>query len=138
MELELKHIAPLFPHGLQMEYNGQVGTLTEVHHNECEPNPTRLAVKFDGVRGCMEPKYIWLFKPVVRPLSQLTEEITHNGKTFVPIDFLDMYPEDLRIIIKHGAIEANMNWHDAQKLFEWHFDAFGLIDSGLAIEKPNH
>jgi len=27
----------------------------------------------------------WGYRPIMRPLSQLTEEITHDGETFVPI-----------------------------------------------------
>jgi len=125
MKLELKHLAPYLPYKLQLLHAGWDLHLTMNGSGEGSEH-----LSIEDV-----DEYA---KPYLRPLSQLTEEITHNRVTFVPIDFLDMYPEDLRVIIKHGVIEANMNWHDAQKLFEWHFDVFGLIDAGLAIEKPSH
>jgi len=132
MELEPKHLTPYLCHGLQMQTSGGAIFRLIVDHADADFENASIGTTMMMVKNGTNAR------PVLRPLSQITEEITHNGKTFVPIDFLDMYPEDLRIIIKHGAIEANMNWHDAQKLFEWHFDAFGLIDSGLAIEKPKH
>jgi len=126
MELEIKHLAPYLEYGLVLSRAEWLPPLTLV-------GLTTLDVFHNS--GSSPIRYM---TPHLRPLSQLTEDITHNGAKFVPIDFLDMYPEDLRIIINHGVIEANMNWHDAQKLFEWHFDVFDLLESGLAIEKPNH
>ena len=88
-------------------------------------------------------------KPILRPLSDLTKEIEHNGERFVPIDELwgqtlgeidsNTYDDyffnpDLKTtwICKENVLQ--LEWVVVEKLFEWHFDVFGLIDAGLAID----
>lgn len=91
-------------------------------------------------------------KLLLRTLSSLTKPITHNGETFVPMDKLreisgafekDEYfkSEPFRIQIEEGrvigfsAICLHVNqWELFQKLLSWHFDIFGLLESGHAIE----
>lgn len=84
--------------------------------------------------------------PLLRPLSDLTKEITHNGKKFVPAERLfdedEWYKEFGLPNSRERAIEFAerkdrldlcfpYNWW--QLLFEWHFDVFGLIGRGLAL-----
>lgn len=82
---------------------------------------------------------------ILRPLSDLTKEIEHNGERFVPervlgetttIEYTD---ED---ILLEAGFDGRMHELDkitylsycqVQKLFEWHFDVFGLIEQGKAI-----
>ena len=74
-----------------------------------------------------------LFKPLLRPLSDLRKEIKVNGERFVPIEKLPIIGMDVLEIesdIKHCSIEQK----NYNKLLEWHFDVFGLIDRGLAID----
>ncbi|WP_392471420.1 hypothetical protein ACF3OC_08515 [Sphingobacterium cellulitidis] len=78
-------------------------------------------------------------KPLLRPLSQLTEEIEHNGERFVPYDVLrDMELKDMRLhsdgclTVNHRNIQNCEYWR-MEKLFEWHFDVFRLIDKCLAL-----
>ncbi len=74
-------------------------------------------------------------KLILRPLSDLTKEIEVGGERFVPAGKM----------ITHGF--HNPFWYelekfdyrhlyamDLEKLFEWHFDVFGLIEAGLAID----
>ena len=72
-------------------------------------------------------------KPVLRPLSDLKKEIEVNGEKFVPIEklpIIGMEVLELESDIKSGFImQKNYN-----TLLEWHFDVFGLIDRGLAID----
>ena len=126
MELELKHLAPYLGFDLVLSRAEWLTPMIMVGLNT------------DDVIHNHGASPIRYMTPHLRPLSQLTEEITHNGDTFVPIEYLDMYAEDLRVMIKHDVMQANMRWHDAQKLVEWHFDVFNLIEHNLAIEKPNH
>lgn len=113
---------------------------------------------------------------VLRPLSDITKEIEHNGEKFVPIiEIAKLYASTDNIEAIKGAVtnfhyfkcyygksdyqilivndnlrgwfsyyfnddEPNCGinivneWEVRDKLFEWHFDVFGLIKVGLAID----
>src|SRR5690606_24396766 len=84
--------------------------------------------------------------PELRPMSDLIKEIEHNGERFVPIEEISKFTTTE--INHHGEIESyefngnkyvtrmpdDMDWYRLQKLFEWHFDVFGLIKEGLAVD----
>lgn len=77
-------------------------------------------------------------KLILHPLSRLTEPIL-DGNT--PIDWLqDEYftltlHEQCKRILEDERWINHCDWLLIQHLFEWHFDVFGLIEKGLAIEK---
>jgi hypothetical protein len=84
------------------------------------------------------------YRMCLRPLSDLTREITHNGETFEPMQRL---VDEMECDAEWSFIKAiEDDWASAQgkmrfapmsiasKLLSWHFDTFGLIDSGLAID----
>lgn len=98
-------------------------------------------------------------KPILRPLSELTKPITHNNETFVPIERLEQgengstyreyssTPNELTLSITYKLmgetftdIVINRNSVDStkyeyvQKLLEWHFDIFSLLENNLAID----
>jgi hypothetical protein len=173
MELQLKQLAPYLPYCLSL----MVGSLRDYRQYGSEEmvslgGITELSTDID----CRDFKDV---KPILRPLTDLTSEITHNGKTFVPLReliddadhlcFVDWYDgfdkyttqidDDWNHVISFDSsdgelqfgFDANSNsFHltiDRQnelilgqldlfnKLFEWHFDIFGLIEAGLAINK---
>ncbi len=84
---------------------------------------------------------------LLRPLSDLTKEMEQNGKKFVPamelwsvetreekeFEVYGTIPEYWKVAIKQ--IPNGMDYWIMQRLFEWHFDVFGLIEKGLAIDK---
>lgn len=75
------------------------------------------------------------FKLILRPLSDLTKEITHNGETFVPIERLQIINPDgaehfMEEVMCGFAMEILV-----RQLRSWHFDVFGLINAGLAIDR---
>lgn len=82
-------------------------------------------------------------KPILRPLSDLTEEIEVNGEKFVPIYWLEDKYYTMPILQDinrfNRLLEEDENWIYQisfiliTHLFEWHFDVFGLIEKGLAI-----
>ena len=89
--------------------------------------------------------YLDEVKPILRPLSDLTKEIEVNGERFVPIEWLNKNKSVklIKVINTQGDIEVfngkTSNWRFfeycvIEKLFEWHFDVFGLIEAGLAID----
>ena len=104
------------------------------------------------------------FMPILRPLSDLTNEIEHNGEKFIPIYRLaelflynDIHNHSLRkfevrdnyILVTFGSQDGvnstitsvqiktalfRMEYWQLEKLFEWNFDVFGLIPENLAID----
>lgn len=79
---------------------------------------------------------------ILRPLSQLTEEIEHNGEKFIPEQELrrKAYTEFscftmdyfITAIFNKKGYDIIPHWM-FQDLIKWHFDVFGLLDEGLAI-----
>jgi len=136
-ELAIKEIAPYIPYKLKvlrpdgrtiLEVFGTQGSLlTHVENME---------LTYSGLAGC---------KPLLRPLSDLTKEITVNGETFVPLEkfyeVLDCRTPinrndtkyEVELLIREG-VSLDTYWIYIQKLFEWHFDVFSLIPRGLAID----
>lgn len=135
MELELKHLAPYLPYGLKVNRNG---TDWSYELESCNK---------DGVITDTSFQHYWeyeVIKPILRPLSSLYTEITHNGKTFIPWKKLDWgsWNDEIGYIVsaEYGenprvAINVLDFIDDYYKLLEWHFDVFGLIDKGLALDK---
>lgn len=78
-------------------------------------------------------------KLILKPLSDLTKEITHDGKTFVPIERIKTLTDENhfeyieRFIYDTETIEIIPYWV-IELLFEWHLDVFGLIEQGLAVD----
>lgn len=146
MKLELKHIAPYLSYGLMIQYL-ENETFELVGFNRNTIYHTRgFFVELPGN-----------LKPILRPLSDLTKEIEHNGEKFVPIDVIRSisetpYSSSFRFengnfIFTEEKLENNYglsswveydfyagNQYDLfQKLIEWHFDVFGLREKDLCI-----
>lgn len=134
MKLELKHLAGYLPYELKYK---------------------DIPEGFDGVRILCIKTFGWCLrhgKPILRPLSDLTKEIEVNGEKFVPIKVLDnsfrplsqdlniyrFLTADLEIDIEtedySQVISLMDGFNIVQKLLEWHFDIYGLIENGLAID----
>ena len=128
MKLTIEHLAPYLPYNLNAEikkkkypYTKDRAILTG-HH--------------------IDIIYLYDIKPILRPLSDLTKEIEHNGERFVPMHIF--FQENGGGYEKYEYFETHelftytqlksLYFTDAQKLFEWHFDVFGLIDEGLATD----
>ena len=138
MKLELKHLAPYLPYNLKC-IDFYKGYKKNIHF---ELTPIELyQLDYDTV------------KPILRPLSDLTKEIEHNGEKFVPLDKLT---NNHRLIIEHKdiisdylmsreqtisftkRIEKYICFNDiinlTNDLYSIHFDVFGLIKAGLALD----
>lgn len=74
-------------------------------------------------------------KLILRPLSCLTKEITHNVEKFIPIDYFVGDDSDLvyNACLIHNDF-SYLPYNLVQLLLEWRFDVFGLIDKNLAID----
>lgn len=87
------------------------------------------------------------FKPILRPLSDLTKEIEVNGEKFVPLEKLfgtsvimagflpciNTFNDNFELSVSKGTKTLYATLPQYEKLFEWHFDNYGLIEKGLAI-----
>ena len=77
-KLELKHLAPYLPYGLKMilEKSGDIRELNGLFIDLGE-----LRFHFNVInRG----QRLWNYKPILRPLSDLTKEIEVDGEKFMP------------------------------------------------------
>ena len=151
MKLELKHLAPYLPYELKIQINS---------HDDGGNLPWQFIGILTGYQKRNEmytiiddSKEEWNFhdihfndksiQPILRPLSDLTKEIEHNGRKFVPYE--------TNILVEFMTVDDTMdclceNSHDISTnidipyyiiimLIEWHFDVFGLIEQNLAITK---
>ncbi len=139
MKLELKHLAPYLPYGLKLIVGGNKANVAYM-------STKRIAFIYTSGIGEVN-KLAWghasgKVKPILRPLSDLTKEIEHNGEKFVPEEWFikEIQRHSVKALfdIMHSSgLEAailSADYFVIQKLFEWHFDVFGLIPEGLAID----
>jgi hypothetical protein len=139
MKLELKHLAPYLPYGLKMIHDFE--KVRESRNKPLKPFITTLeGTEFVYWRTNEIHKY--RFKPILRPLSDLTKEINNEKHTinFIPIEVLQLHNNvkiDADGLVTDGKDEYGINWlsyESFQLLLQWHFDVFGLIEKGLAID----
>lgn len=126
MELEVKHLAPYLPYSLKIQYIvrdkvEKTGYMRSISHNEDETHPTRVSINHNY------EEHIWMFKPILRPM----EDIKYY------VEFLNKYNVDFDK--KEGCLvkRKNENYtrlNELDFLFQNHFDVFGLIPKGLAVD----
>lgn len=108
MKLELKHLAPYLPYGVNMYYESEAGDWIESW--ELNIDKVRYALEFNN-------------KPILRPLSDLSKG-----------EFCSIIPQSIKLeIIKLNTCHW-VSYHNIKYLLEHHFDVFGLIPQGLAID----
>lgn len=141
MKLELKHIAPYLPYGLNTVNFNTNGLLDKPLLSKVIP-----ANILGFIDGSTESQIL------LRPLSDLTKEIEVNGEKFVPIDWFEIGDDEndsleydngnIKLIRSLESLSKDSFANDVnyfpfgvvEKLLEWHFDVFGLIQQGLAID----
>jgi hypothetical protein len=119
MKLEIKHLAPYLPYSLKGNY--------EV--SEVVPS-AKYELRNKELRNDNIDFFLSYAKPILRPISDLTKEIEVNGEKFVPIDWI----KKNYIRETMGLNIATWSYRTVEKLAEWHFDIFGLIENGLAVD----
>ena len=157
--IDLKHIAPYLPYGLKITFEG----------DDCTHEVVGLSIASKGVElispfGDYGRADIEDCKLILRPLSDLTKEIEHNGERFIPIMRIfggDTYDHDYKyeisivekpIVGKRIEISVKglgspvisfsvsnilnnpLYYSQWKELIEWHFDINSLIEKGLAID----
>lgn len=135
MKLTIKHISAYLPYELYfMRYEKKCIDKTAtpvIWSKDLYPFKTQLnAVSLNGFDYEKS-------KPILRPLSDLTKEIEVKGEKFSVnekmYDLFKLNPnwDGWEIF---GKIEVEFPYELWEKLFEWHFDVFGLIPQGLAYD----
>lgn len=134
-KLTLEHLAPYLPYGLKVQFDykridkiieKRIATINLIDSVWDRCNINNGSISYDLI-------YFDEIKPILRPLSDLTKEIEVNGEKFVPIEVLKH---------RYDFIYSSLNKYNLdkwefrviQKLFQWHFDVFGLIPQNLAID----
>jgi hypothetical protein len=130
-ELTIEHLAAYLPYDVQVVWGDSLIPQSLTPRNF--PNNWSVSKNF---RLCL------------RPISDLTREITHNGETFVPIKklcWVEKWGDDGMGEIVYCQYGENPRTtvnvidyiKDLQMICSWHFDTFGLIESGLAEPIPS-
>ena len=146
-KLELKDLVGYLPYGLkcqlpkhQVRYGQQ--EILELNglslNSDKTVNPEFLLTNDDLLFGT-EIKW---WKPILRPLSDLVKEIEVDGHRIVPAE--KIFPKEWSDFKRGGMrIDMMFPWNrlpkiwryiDFVQLLELHFDVFGLIKRGLAVD----
>lgn len=124
MELELNHLALYLPYKLMMrfmhpkvEYQ-KVGVLNNIYN--CDDD-VKLSINYS------DDEHIWMFKPMLRPLSDLSK-----------VEYLEIFVQsDIDNILNAYQADNSLQtieFYLVQKLASLHFDIFGLIENDLALD----
>lgn len=119
--MELKHASAYLPYGVQIEVTDICIDLMGGETKEETYITTLDTRELDYFKEDM--------KLILHPLSDLTKEIEHNGKKFVPTKALSIWDLQGITVIDIPHIPVNLY----ELLLKWHFDVFGLIEQNLAI-----
>lgn len=159
MELEVKHLSPYLPYGLKI--------ITYYSEDDFEYGIMSVDNGMNGLCdiGTILDK-TYQTKPLLFPITDITKEINFGGVKFIPImrmfgeDDYEKYKYNIKVehkkyIGKRATITVDgiedmisfgmkhplrntMSYENYVSLFSWHFDMFGLIESGLAEDRNNH
>ena len=133
--LELKDICGYLPYGLMQKHYNDVCSFT-------------IATQSCMGKDVFHEMPIRFGKPILRPMSDLTKEITHRGEKFVPMvelgecanvevevaDFEFKRDKVIDVLFHNILSGERSSIIIFDKLNEWMFDYRGLISAGLAID----
>lgn len=131
--LELKDICGYLPYGLKF-----LSDYFSTPHEIVSIDLTDNTADFSNNCGYTN-KSLGEVKPILRPMSDLTKEITHRGEKFVPLGVLNNRGHFIEfdtaglLYTVGGCMDSD--WLMVfDKFHEWMFDYRGLISAGLAID----
>jgi hypothetical protein len=137
MQLELKYLVGYANHNLKIQIQ-EVGESAFISELEGIDFKTKRIIAKE-----YNSSLYWKLteiKPILYPLSMITKEIEINGEMIVPIEWFikeDWYGcYELERMNNQNFINLNtLPYCITEQLLEWHFDIYGLIEAGLAIDK---
>lgn len=142
-KLELEHIAPYLPYGLKVVSKyGEVSEIDSLSFSLDGHERTSLNLMVGKEPKRFRGSNFEYIKPILRPLSDLFELVDYNdGNGLVKLGYKygivkddddyceEVYADQCESPKAYIPLESYNFW-----LFENHFDVFGLIDKGLAID----
>lgn len=157
--LELKHLAPYLPYDLNiLIYDSKLEHNTHLRINiygfvkiklNCnwlsileKENGTGNEIKIFPVQiSSREYDKKRIIKPILRPLSDLDKPIISGGLRLTPLywwneddDATDKFNQMLNLQKQRAFHLHSTSYEVLERLLAWHFDVFGLIEKGLAID----
>ena len=130
-KLELKYLAGYLPYGLKIS-----NSIVLVEYGICENTiETLVGYNLGNVLTDKDEFSLEYCILHLRTLSDLTKEIKVNGEKFVPSQEYDYLRFDEISNYKGGSNVLNfIQVREQNILLELHFDIYGLIPKGLAID----
>lgn len=145
MKLELKHLLPYLPYGLKilrekpeeimilggLSLGNTIEALQIGTENTAEPLCALVGYSEDNLLDSEK------FKPILRPIEDLDKLIkTENQIVNISLVITEKSLDIWKICYAHKDFKGVelMKYCDIIYLFKWHFDVFGLIKAGLAID----
>jgi hypothetical protein len=122
MELTIKHLAPYLPYGLQIEIFNYKQDYTGIQYAKANGYYFISNILHLTYEGGNTGKSTDIFKPILKPISDLPPSLdyysiwSHNNYLHYP-----------------NAID-NLPYGVFVQMVSEHFDVFGLIPAGLAID----
>lgn len=140
MKLTLDKLAPYLPYGLKWDFPTRRNFEYEMVmlQKNCEVTLSEWELKENDKIHCGYDEFypendIQERKPILRPLSDLSEKIPANEITYKEYIFGEYQVWD-EIEFEQSIVDKTDNYQVFEFLFQHHFDVFGLIDKGLAID----
>lgn len=130
-KIELLHVLPYIPYAVKaIDLHGEIREVVYDMQTYTLSHTGLNLVLGEHVHGTLWNRHMLL----LRPWSDLNREIEHEGEVFKPINkFCAEFKDD--ILNCNCFAEISMLPYQAvQKLISWHFDIFGLIKIGQAID----
>lgn len=115
MELELKHIATYAPYCIKGKLFDNIDVVTGLNFEH-------------GIIETLNNNNCLLedFKPILRPLSDLTKKYYPDGTENQNVRFWEFVTRDKEV--------KGLGYTEMVELIKEHYDVFGLIPNGLAID----
>lgn len=138
MKIELKHLSPYLPYGLEVKLEFLPGTGLPWYYEDKD------IFTLEGMMLDWYGSSITSIVPYLIPLSE--EELTKKQclssletkgsfADFISTSIKDSQ-KNFRLLLD-GKSDSLEQWK-FERLIQFHFDVFGLIDNGLALNKINY
>lgn len=124
MKLEMKYLAPYLHYDLNIKVGLRITSIAKLTCYVTDADSIAMNYVLDT------PAY----KPMLRPLSDLSKEIEHPDNCTFEQWIEGEYDIMIGSFIPLCGIEK-LPYEVMEYLFEWHFDVFNLIPAGLAVKK---
>jgi hypothetical protein len=132
-KLELRHLCPYLPYKLKAKFmhpvvkHQKIGVINNAYNLD---DDVKISIDYS------DDEHIWMFKPILRPLSDLTREdlIEDLGTETSCLDWTTSEREHWIKFYSREHWINNLPYLIYSHLVKNHFDVFGLIEAGLAID----